>query len=851
MRNQAFKLTAISMCAAMWATSAVAQNEDAAAQAAADAMQPATAQADGVGLNELSAEIAPATASPAEAGAETAAPIADASAPAAEADLADGASSRGVIEEIVVTARKREESIQSVPIAVSAVSGEALERANVTDVAALSTQVPNLVIIPSASGSGSIPTFAIRGQSQQEQSIISDPSVPVYFNEIAAQRPHGLNASLFDIQSVEVLKGPQGTLFGRNSTGGAVSIKANRPSNSFDGYAGVTVGSFNRMNTTAMINQPLADWAQLRVAGQTTDSDGWIDDVVTGKDVNTEHTKAMRVSLAVQPIDGLDSLFTYSRFMQDNGGTGAGIYRLNPGSMAMGNAGLGYVGQYSGQQMLDAQRARGIYDIASGADQHARVATWDLANTTTYELSDSLTLKNVMGTRRVDSDTLEDVDGMPIPLMAIHRQSEFKQFSEELQLMGSTDSTNWIVGLYYFNEKGGSDDYSLTAKSILTGPGSMTPQPSPTQFPGWSLTSPWGENTSQSVFAQVTQKLDPVLDGLSLTVGARYSWDERVARIRNRTGDATDPNGPQVCRVGFDHDNNPATPNTPYPINQCDFSFKKDFSEPTWNVSLDYQVTRDNLVYLANRRGYRTGGFGARATTVEALAETFKAETVTDFELGSKNTFFLGDMPLRLNVALFYADYTDIQRLLQIPGSNPVQTAPVNAGEATIKGGELEFTFMPTDRLEFSGFYSYTDAGYDVFVDPATGADLSGQPFARAPKNIYSLTTRYRLPVPMTIGDAAVQATYFHTDGYSPSDTYAPEQNVEGYGLLNLRADLRNAFGSSFDLGLTDHNALDKEYVLPLADLYSALPLGHIARAAGAPLTIGFDVRYRFGASGN
>ncbi len=815
-----FKLTAISVSAALWASAAGAQDADLVAPP-----EPPTAQE-----------------SPASAPAQDAAPVAAA------------APRQSAIEEIVVTARKREESIQSVPLAVSAVSGESLERANVTDVSALSTQVPNLVIVPSSSGSSSIPTFAIRGQSQQEQSIISDPSVPVYFNEIAAQRPHGLNQALFDIQSVEVLKGPQGTLFGRNSTGGAVSIKANRPGKDFDGYVGATVGRYNRLNTTAMVNQPLSDWAQLRFAGQTTDSDGFIEDVVLGRNINTEHTKAARLSLALQPADGLDSVFTYSRYIQDNGGTGAVIVDLNPDSMAFsthpGAAPRGYVGQYSAEQMLQAQRDRGIYSGASGLEQHSRVSTWDLSNTTTYELSDNLTLKNVMGSRRVDSDTLEDVDGLPIPLMHINRIAEFKQFSEELQLLGSTDTTNWIVGAYYFNEKGGSDDYSVTLGSMLTPAGSSTPQGTPTEFPGWSLTSPWGENTSKSVFAQVTQKLDPVLDGLSLTLGARYSWDERVARIRNRSGDTTDPNGPQVCRVGFDHDNSPATPNTPYPIDQCDFSFKKDFSEPTWNVSLDYQVTRDNLVYLANRRGYRTGGFGARASTVEALAETFNAETVTDFELGSKNTFMLGEMPLRLNLAVFYADYTDIQRLLTNPALIPVQTIPANAGKATIKGGELEFTFLPTDRLEISGFYSYTDAGYDEFVDPMTGQDRSDQPFARAPKNVYSLTTRYRLPVGSNIGDAAVQASYFHTDGYSTNDSYAPQQSVDGYGLLNLRADLRNAFGSSFDLGLSLQNALNEEYLMSFSDLYTSPALGHVSRSPGLPRALSFDVRYRFGASG-
>ncbi len=319
------------------------------------------------------------------------------------------------IEEIIVTSRKRAESIQSVPLAVSAVSGDALERANVSDVSQLSTQVPSLTIVPGSSGSKAIPTFAIRGQSQQELTILADPSVPIYINDMVIERQQGVNQTLFDLESVEVLKGPQGTLFGRNSTGGAINIKANRPSKISEGYVGATFGNFGRFNTTGMVNVPITDWAQLRVAGQTTDSDGYIKDVVLDENVNHEHTKAARVSLALQPAEGLDSLFTYSRFIEDDGGTGVFIQKLAPGSGANATrpdgspnptaAALGYQGALSGEQILADQQARGIYKTASGADQYTRISTWDIANTTTYELNDNLSVKNIAGYRRVTGAT--------------------------------------------------------------------------------------------------------------------------------------------------------------------------------------------------------------------------------------------------------------------------------------------------------------------------------------------------------------------------------------------------------------------------------------------------------------
>ncbi|WP_299688833.1 TonB-dependent receptor [Hydrocarboniphaga sp.] len=763
----------------------------------------------------------------------------------------------------MITARRRAESIQNVPIAVTAVSGDALARANITDVNAMATQVPSLVITAGSSGSKAIPTFAIRGQSQQELSILADPSVPVYFNDVVVERQQGVNSSLFDIQSVEVLKGPQGTLFGRNSTGGAINIKANTPSEEFEGYVGTTVGNLGRFNTTAMVNQPLTDWAQLRVAGQTTDSDGYLKDVVLDKEINNEHTKAGRVSLAVQPMDGMNSLFTFSRFIEDDGGTGAEIVTLNPGSLANATkpdgtpngtaAFLGYTGSLSGEQMVADQQARGIYKTASGADQFTRVSTRDIANTTTYDINDGLSVKNIVGNRRVTGGNFDDVDGMPIPLIQIARYYDFNQISEEFQLLGKTDTLNWIVGAYYFHEAGGTDDYSITVKPANTSPGNQIPQPVPQDFPGWTLTDPDGKNTSKSVFAQATQKLDNLVEGLSFTAGGRYTWDDREATIRNRSGNASNPNGPEVCRFSRDLDSDPSTPETPanqVPIDECVVSFKKSFSEPTWNLSLDYQFTPHNLLYLANRRGYRTGGFGARAATEDALSKTFNPETVTDVEIGSKNDFRLGEIPLRLNAAVYYSDYKDIQRLLTDPTTNPPQTIPVNAAKATIKGAEVEFTILPTDNTEISGFYSYTDASYDEFIDPLTGADISNQPFARAPKNVYSITGRYTLPTPAEIGKTSVQVNYFHTAGYSASDTYAPEQSVDAYGLLNLRADWNSVMRSGFDLGFFVKNALDKEYLNAFGDIYTSAAIGIVTRTPGEPRSFGLDIRYRFGAQG-
>lgn len=758
-----------------------------------------------------------------------------ASAPAAR-------SGGGVIEEVVVTARKREETAQSVPLAVTAMTGDMLTRNNVTNVAALTTQVPSLLVVPGASASRSIPVFSIRGQSQQEFTILSDPSVSVYVGDVVVARQQGVNQSMFDLESVEVLKGPQGTLFGRNATGGAIHIRPKRPTEADEGYVGASFGNYGQFRTEAMVNHVLTDWAQLRVAGQTVDTDGYITDVVLNEKINFEHNKSARISLALQPLDGLDSLFVFSRYLEDSGGTGIFADYVSDSPSALLNSvgpALGYTGEYDPQRLIADQQARGIYDVASGAEQYTRVSTRDWSNSTSYVLTDSLTLKNVIGQRSVSGEAVDDNDGMPIPFLQIQRRYDFDQFSNELQLMGSHGAFDWIVGAYYFREKGSTEDYSITAKSIAAGPGALRPQPPPLAFPGWSVTWVEGVNESQAAFAQATQRLDEWVDGLSVTAGLRYTRDDREATIKSRTDTA--------CRVTVDDDGDPSTPALTPPLDECAFTRDKTFSQSTYNLSLDYRFAPGKLVYAATRKGYRAGGF-VRAGTVEALDKPYDPEVVTDYELGLKADWMLAGRPLRTNLALFQADYDDVQRLELDLTLTPPQAITRNAAKAQIRGGELEFLFLPTDGLELSGFMSYIDPKFDDYVS-MTGVDLSDSPFARAPEKIYSLTARYTLPLPDPVGEVSLMANWYHTDGYEPNDAYEPLVSVAGYELLNLRADWKRVMGSSFDLGLFMRNALDEEY--QLANFTSPQSaLGFSSRSPGEPRLFGLELRYRFGALG-
>ena len=444
------------------------------------------------------------------------------------ADAAEAADS-SVIQEVIVTARKREERLQDVPLAVTALTGQSLARENVVQVADLATKSPSLMVSPGLGSSRSVPNFAIRGLSQQEQTLLSDPSVTVYTGDIVAARAQGLNQSLIDIGSVQVLKGPQGTLFGRNTTGGAIIIQPNKPTDKFEGSAAVTLGNYNTINTEAVLNVPLGDMVRVRLAGGTQKRDGFIHDVLlNNKDVNDVDSWAVRASVEVTPAEGLTSLTVFNTFDEDDGGQGAFIRQVNPNGVFNSAPARTPRNYPTLQQMLADQQARDDFHIASGVPMYNKVKTWDLANTTAWTLGDNLTLKNIAGLRRVKSENYEDTDGLPIPLLEIERHIRVKQFSEELQLLGQTGALSWIVGGYYFEERG--YDQGLSVQGAVD-PGPVQPN-FVGAYPAWSNTWVEGHNTSYAVFAQGTYKLDSLLEGLSITAGLRGNWDKREAVIK-------------------------------------------------------------------------------------------------------------------------------------------------------------------------------------------------------------------------------------------------------------------------------------------------------------------------------
>ena len=757
-----------------------------------------------------------------------------AAAQSAEMPQEDAAQSGFSAADIIVQARRRDERLQDVPLAVSAITADTIARARITNVLDLSTVAPSVTAVPGAGGSRALPTFAIRGLSQQELSSLADSSVSVYMGDIVAARTQGLNGAVFDIGSVEVLRGPQGTLFGRNTTGGAIIIRGNRPTDEMEASVAATYGNFGTFNVEAMANLSFGEKAALRVAGIRLRDDGFVYDEILGRNINKTAQEAARVSLLLRPTETIESLTVYDFFNEDDGGTPIFLYKINPNGTFNLPAARAARNYRPLQELLAEQQARGMFRVANGVPVYIKVRTHTVANTTTIELSDDITFKNILGYRQVFDDIADDIDGSSNSLHPQRRIDTSSQFSEEAQLLGTTGRLNWITGVYYFKERGHNQGRSAVG---AIDPGLIEPT-EPFDFAGtaYSNTNVKARNRSYAVFAQGTYNFSGDGTGFSVTAGIRYNKDRRAVTILNATRTA--------CRFTLDLDDNPATPETPPPLSACRFDAAKSFSEVTYNVSLEYRFDRDHLLYLAHRHGYRTGGYGARASTQAGLARTFNPETVDDIELGFKGDWRPGNMFLRTNVAGYYAKYRDIQRLLTDVTTIPNTTVTANAGGARIWGIEVEALLRPVPSIELSANYAYTNAKYQDFSDPFTGADLSNAPFARAPRNTYTLGARYIVPMDRSQGELSFGANYYHIDDFNGNDTYVPGfTEVEGWNLVNLDAGWSNIAGSNFGVSLYVRNLTNEHYSFLLSNTHT---LGYNSHSPGSPRTYGVTARYHF-----
>ena len=736
------------------------------------------------------------------------------------------------LEEILVTARKRVESIQDVPVAVSTFSEQQIERQTIQEFTDFQAQMPGLYV-RTEQHDPSIARVSIRGQQQADSLLTTDASVGVYVDGVSLPRQAGLNSNLFDLERIEVLKGPQGTLYGRNTTGGAVNVIARKPD--YEGVHGYLTGSFGNENYTQFsgaINLPLSDTAAARLAVQKTDQDGWGQSRLTGQEYYDQDELFVRGSLMLDPSERVNILLQVDYLDIDEGGAiekllqpGGNLTNGLPftGALSAGTELLGPAASFEDQVNAGFAALQGfadgdLYNTDGDADKFAEATLYGGGLTISVDLTDNIEFKSVTGYRNWETSQLLDLDGTPFVLLHPVLAVDADFFSQELQLSGSTDNLEWVFGGYYSLEEGVDGSQTLAVAAI-----------NPTR----NITEGEVTNTSIAVFAQGTYSIS---DSLNLTAGVRWTEEEKELTNKNRLEDAA--SGTLLaCRV----------PPGNIPLDQCAVDSSDKFSDPSWLLSLDYRISDQLMVYASNSRGFRGGGQNLRADGADvAAAQPFAPETATSYEVGIKGDF--ADSLLRLNAAAFFVDYEDIQQTIIVPGSaaGSVVTVLTNAAEAEIKGFEVEAWLNPTENFSLfatAGFLDFEYKDFSSFAqDGVTLVDRSDEG-TTLPDWQVSLSAQYNVPV----GDNELgfQLDYFWTDDYNtdPSSTLPDDVSQDAFGRWNARIDYR--MPGDLTISAWGKNLTDEEYITTTTDFTGNL--GWTISVVGAPRSFGITVNKKFG----
>jgi iron complex outermembrane recepter protein len=809
----------------------------------------------------------------------------------AGAQAPDGAQQVLSIETVTVTARRQAEDLERVPVSVTAISSGDIRQAGLKSALDLQFLAPSLTVSGNLS-SRDDNVFTIRGQSQPFGG--ADPGVQTYFNEVPFIA--GGPGNYYDMDNIQVLRGPQGTLFGRNTTGGAVLFQPKKPTDRFGAYLDGQIGDYSLTEIQGAVNVPLiGDKLMLRLAGDVARRDGFTREVTSGSDLDNLSYDAMRVGVTAKPFAGFENYLAFSYLNNHNHGTGAKLTAIAPENTlqdryapqvaqmilpdvttglegyfmyvlglpqaqaaamaaqqapgaAAAQAGLAIDMFYNGLFVpaLAQQQALGSRQTSASIPLFYKRHFWSLTDTVRYDVSEHLHIRNIFGFIKDKTQSAFDYDGSAMTLLEIPNsrawEQNSEQLSEEVQLLGETADglLSGMLGFYY--EHGTRGGYAEVERDVFGG-GSGT---GPLAALGSTEVDAFGNGgSSLAVYGNATVDASRWLDGLSFTSGGRFTWDHKVATAIS----CLQPAGYPAC---------------PFPLTAPPLTseiYAESFHAPTWNLGANWQASDGTLVYAAWRRGYKSGGFNSGAAGTNYLL--FKPEYLTDIELGSKNNWEILGVPGRTNFDLYYGWYQDVQKN-DVVGFSGVARPPVvltvNAAKANIKGLEFETTFIPDDNFQIGAFYSYTEAAYASFVLPmvldASGqvtatADHKGDAFAYTPKHKFGTTARFHLPVPAEYGLPWVSLSWYWQSKvwFSDLSDSEPDAFQGDYGLLNLRVDWNNILGAPFDLGVFVNNLTDRTYKSGANALEHQI--GTNASIFGPPRLFGVELRARLGEDAN
>lgn len=743
-------------------------------------------------------------------------------------------------EMIVVTARRREEALQDVPISVTAISGQELAERNVTNIQQLTNAVPGITATPGANSRDSL-AFAIRGQRSGETALLTDPPVGFYFAEVVQPRPFGFGFALYDLQNVQVLKGVQGTLFGRNMTGGAILIEPTRPRYETAGELRVEAGNYNMRSTYGMFNLPVVDDV-LAVRGNflIRERDGFTIDNRTGRDYDNQDYQSGRLSILFDPSDNIRNLTIFDGVWAEDNGTGNVLTNLrqvadpnvNPNGLPsvgdparLGAAGVSALAAaFAQQQQLGPRRVVGsVYDgnfTGLGVKQpfpgdvpFNNIQNWGITDQLTVDFNPDLRLKTIVGYRRAYFRRNIDFFNVPVNVISTQTADLVRTYSAEVQLQGrSFDRLDWVTGVFGLREQGlGEWGLSNQLSEGLADPSSTTTE-----------RRVEGEALSAAVFVAGTYEL---AEQWKVSGGVRWNYDERSVESSNRrrsTGAClhTDfPNGSGVCLL----------------------SNEEVWHALTWDATLQWEPTDTTTIYGSVRSGFRSGGFNARSATRMTQVQPFDPEEVMEYELGAKQRWDFEGGDLTANVAVYDQDMTNAQVVRSLlVGTPPILTqVTTNAGAQHNYGLDLDVSLGLDSGFDLTFFYAFNNVAMTENRLPVRS------PFG-SPKHQAGLSLGYDFPVAETLGDLSggIDISYrsnTHLDDISTAADQPP------YSLVNLHLNWDRVMNSNVGLGLFVNNALDETYrQITRANDDVASNIGVTGTIYGEPRMYGMSARYTF-----
>ncbi len=729
--------------------------------------------------------------------------------------------------EIVVTARRHEERLQSVPISVVAINATQLDQQGVKNATDLSRVAPGLSFQSTAANRADT-TFSIRGQGETYGQ--SSPGVVPYFADVA-----NFSTAIYDLQNIQVLKGPQGTLFGRNTEGGAVLFMPQMPTDQYTGYISTRLGNYNRADLEFGIGGPLiadSDKLTFRIAGQSLNRQGFTTYQLDGSKLDNENRQSARAILTFKPVENFQNT-TIVQFQRNHeNGSGAVLTDVVNNTSPAEEAVVPLAQQTALAQQLAAQQALGIRTVLGNDPKHFVVRDLQgVINTTTWKINDFLTFKNIASYEATQTGQSYDLDGTNLTLLHVDNPVDKNyQLTEEFQAQFKAGPVSGVVGAYYEDIwSPHQTGYDIQEPSAGLGPLAAFGPIADISSAGS------GDSKSEAVYAQADWK---VTDKFTVTVGVRETSDPVSAGLQ-----VTQLNIPLV----------PA-PFGPVIVLQQTPSLSATFQAFTWNVAADYALNHDLNVYGTVRRGFKEGGFNG--TALLASDKTFAPEFDTDYEVGIKGVHQFGDFRSRFDLDVFYDDYTNIQRFENIVALGVPQTVTKNAATGRIAGIDVDASVLFGEYFRISANYTYLDAKYGSYTDPLVG-NVSNSRFPNTPDHQFTVTPLVNIPIPAQMGTLSAQANIYHqsriaTDPFNvPNGNLAVFEdslgaNVAGYTRVDLRVDWRHVFGSKVSLAAYVQNVGDKKYVVGTNNQLNA-GTGTVADLYGEPRMFGIEARYEFG----